>query len=74
MPLDITSRNETICKLPSDLKWSHIVGAGMLGGIGFTMSIFIANLAFSNNAAEINTAKMAILVASSLAGILGYLC
>ena len=62
-----------LCKLPSDLKWSHIVGAGMLGGIGFTMSIFIANLAFSNNAAEINTAKMAILGASAIAGILGYL-
>lgn len=62
-----------LCKLPSDLKWSHIVGAGMLGGIGFTMSIFIANLAFSNNAAEINTAKMAILIASTLAGIMGYL-
>lgn len=62
-----------ICKLPSDLKWSHIAGAGMLGGIGFTMSIFIANLAFSNNASEINSAKMAILVASTLAGIIGYL-
>ena len=62
-----------ICKLPSDLKWSHIFGAGMLGGIGFTMSIFIANLAFSNNAAAINVAKMAILGASSIAGILGYL-
>ena len=62
-----------ICKLPADLKWSHIAGAGMLGGIGFTMSIFIANLAFSNNAAEINAAKMAILGASSIAGILGYL-
>ncbi|MGH8110104.1 MAG: Na+/H+ antiporter NhaA [Arenimonas sp.] len=61
-----------LCKLPSDLKWSHIIGAGMLGGIGFTMSIFISNLAFSNNAAEINAAKMAILGASSVAGILGY--
>lgn len=62
-----------LCKLPSDLKWSHIIGAGMLGGIGFTMSIFIANLAFSNNAEEINTAKMAILGASFIAGIIGYL-
>lgn len=62
-----------ICKLPSDLKWSHIVGAGMLGGIGFTMSIFITNLAFSNNTAEINSAKMAILGASAIAGIIGYL-
>jgi NhaA family Na+:H+ antiporter len=30
-----------ICTLPKDLKWSNILGAGMLGGIGFTMSIFI---------------------------------
>lgn len=44
----------------------------MLGGIGFTMSIFIANLAFSGQPAAISASKMAILVASSLAGILGY--
>ncbi len=62
-----------LCRLPSDLGWSHIVGAGLLGGIGFTMSIFIANLAFVGQPAEINASKMAILVASSLAGILGYL-
>jgi NhaA family Na+:H+ antiporter len=35
-----------ICTLPKDLKWSNILGAGMLGGIGFTMSIFITLLAF----------------------------
>ncbi|MEI6184014.1 MAG: Na+/H+ antiporter NhaA, partial [Bacteroidota bacterium] len=36
-----------ICALPTDLKWKHILGAGMLGGIGFTMSIFITLLAFN---------------------------
>ena len=61
-----------LCKLPSGLTWRHIIGAGMLGGIGFTMSIFIANLAFAGQPAEITSSKMAILVASSLAGILGY--
>lgn len=61
-----------ICKLPADLGWSHIVGAGLLAGIGFTMSIFIANLAFANKAAEVDGAKMAILAASVLAGVLGY--
>ena len=36
-----------ICRLPLDLNWRHIFGAGLLGGIGFTMSIFITNLAFA---------------------------
>ena len=62
-----------ICRLPSDLKWSHMIGAGILGGIGFTMSIFITNLAFSGNPETINASKMAILLASLAAGILGFL-
>ena len=62
-----------LCRLPSDLKWRHIFGAGILGGIGFTMSIFIANLAFPGNSEVINAAKMAILLASLSAGILGFL-
>jgi NhaA family Na+:H+ antiporter len=62
-----------ICKLPLDLNWKHIFGAGLLGGIGFTMSIFIANLAFPGNAAEINGSKMAILLASLIAGTCGFL-
>jgi hypothetical protein len=62
-----------ICQLPSDLKWSHVVGAGILGGIGFTMSIFIANLAFSADPQTINASKMAILLASLVAGVLGFL-
>jgi Na+:H+ antiporter, NhaA family len=62
-----------ICRLPSDLNWRHILGAGVLGGIGFTMSIFITNLAFTENAEAINASKMAILVASLTAGVLGFL-
>lgn len=61
-----------ICKLPLDLNWRQIFGAGLLGGIGFTMSIFITNLAFAENAVEINGSKMAILLASCVAGTLGY--
>lgn len=61
-----------VCQLPADLRWPHIMGAGLLGGIGFTMSIFITNLAFAGNAATINEAKMAILLASLSAGVLGY--
>lgn len=60
-----------ICRLPLDLNWRHIFGAGFLGGIGFTMSIFITNLAFAGNAAEINGSKMAILAASLAAGTSG---
>jgi len=62
-----------LSRLPSDLNWRHISGAGILGGIGFTMSIFIANLAFAGNAEAINAAKMAILVASVTAGAGGFL-
>ncbi len=62
-----------ICKLPSDLTWKHIAGAGMLAGIGFTMSIFIANLAFEGSAAQIDASKISILLASCVSGLVGYL-
>ena len=62
-----------ICRLPLDLNWKHIFGAGILGGIGFTMSIFIANLAFAANPLEINGSKMAILLASMIAGTIGFI-
>ena len=61
-----------ICRLPIDLRWRHVFGAGLLGGIGFTMSIFITNLAFTGQADVINASKMAILFASLSAGILGF--
>lgn len=62
-----------LCRLPPDLSWRHIFGAGILGGIGFTMSIFITHLAFAGNAETINASKMAILAASLAAGIAGFL-
>lgn len=62
-----------ICRLPADVKWSHMIGAGILGGIGFTMSIFIANLAFPEDQDAINASKMAILLASTAAGVFGFL-
>jgi Na+:H+ antiporter, NhaA family len=61
-----------ICTLPYRVRWQHILGAGMLGGIGFTMSIFITNLAFVGNIEAINTSKIAILLSSALAGLIGY--
>jgi NhaA family Na+:H+ antiporter len=63
-----------ICTLPKDLKWPTIIGAGMLGGIGFTMSIFITLLAFKNGGEEVIThSKIAILTASFIAGTVGFL-
>ena len=62
-----------ICHLPPDLRWGHVIGAGIIGGIGFTMSIFITNLAFAGNAEIINASKMAILLASLAAGTVGFL-
>lgn len=59
------------CALPKKLKWKHIIGVGFLGGIGFTMSIFITLLAF-DDAEIINNSKIAILIASLLAGTIGF--
>jgi NhaA family Na+:H+ antiporter len=59
------------CRLPFGLRWKHILGAGLLGGIGFTMSIFITLLAFGDEK-MIADAKIAILTASLLAGISGF--
>lgn len=62
-----------ISKRPLDLGWKHIFGAGLLGGMGFTMSIFIANLAFPGDLYHIDSSKMAIVLASFVAGLSGYL-
>jgi Na+:H+ antiporter, NhaA family len=61
-----------LCRLPLDLAWRHVLGAGLLGGIGFTMSIFITNLAFAGRPELINASKMAILAASLVAGVIGF--
>lgn len=60
-----------LCSLPNDLRWNNIVGAGFLGGIGFTMSIFITILAF-DDIHIINNSKIAILIASVVAGTIGF--
>jgi len=61
-----------LCQLPDELNWKSIVGVGFLGGIGFTMSIFIALLAFDNEDL-INNSKLVILISSLTAGLLGFL-
>jgi len=60
-----------LCVLPSDLKWKNILAVGFLGGIGFTMSIFITLLAFDSEA-MVNSSKIAIILASLIAGVIGY--
>jgi NhaA family Na+:H+ antiporter len=57
--------------LPEGSNWKTILGAGFLGGIGFTMSIFISLLAFSDQKV-INNSKIMILIASLIAGIIGF--
>jgi NhaA family Na+:H+ antiporter len=61
-----------ICSLPGGVRMKHILGVGFLGGIGFTMSIFITLLAFNDPALH-NISKMAILAGSFISGITGYL-
>lgn len=61
-----------LASLPSKANWKHIFGLGLLAGIGFTMSIFIALLSFSNPDYQ-TEAKFSILAASVIAGIAGYL-
>ena len=60
-----------VCRLPANLNWRVIFGTGILAGIGFTMSIFITNLAFTGQPELINASKMAILLGSVTAGVLG---
>jgi NhaA family Na+:H+ antiporter len=60
-----------IAKLPNKVNWKHIFGLGLLAGIGFTMSVFIALLSFNSIEYQIQ-AKFAIIVSSVLAGISGY--
>lgn len=61
-----------IGSLPEGSNWRHIIGVALLGGIGFTMSLFISGLAFKNQE-FVDQAKYGILIASILAGILGSL-
>lgn len=61
-----------LAELPAGVRWGHVAGAGLLGGVGFTMSIFVANLAFTDPA-HVAEAKVAVLIASLVAGMAGYL-
>lgn len=60
-----------LAPLPAGVRWAHMVGAGLLAGVGFTMSLFIAGLGFGEGSELLNNAKLAILAASILAGSAG---
>jgi len=57
--------------LPAGVTWRHVHGAGWLGGIGFTMSLFVAGLAFADPAL-LDIAKLGVLGASVVAGLIGF--
>lgn len=59
-----------LCSLPSGMGWGHMLLVGLLAGIGFTMAIFIATLAF-DDAALLNAAKLGVLAASAVAAVVG---
>ncbi len=61
-----------LSELSRDLSWKHIIAAGFLGGIGFTMSFFITFLAF-DNAEIVQSSKISILLSSLVAGTVGFL-
>ena len=61
-----------VCKLPSDISWAQYYGLSLVTGIGFTMSLFIGSLAFTDPEYQ-TSVRLGVLIASLLAGILGYL-
>jgi NhaA family Na+:H+ antiporter len=62
-----------LADLPNEVNFTQVIGIALLAGVGFTMSIFIANLAFFGNAQLLNSAKVGILAGSLIAGFAGYL-
>ena len=61
-----------ICKLPSDITWMQYYGLSLVTGIGFTMSLFIGSLAFTDPEYQ-TSVRLGVLIASFFAGVLGYL-
>jgi NhaA family Na+:H+ antiporter len=61
-----------LAELPEGIGWRHVYGVGWLAGIGFTMSLFISDLAFSDDAL-VGTAKLGILAASLISGVVGWM-
>lgn len=62
-----------IATLPQGSNFRQIIGVAILAGVGFTMSIFVANLAFTDNLVLIDSSKVGIILGSVVSGIIGYL-
>lgn len=62
-----------LAELPEDVNYFQIIGISILAGVGFTMSIFIANLAFSGSPTYMDSAKVGIIAGSAISGIVGYI-
>ncbi len=62
-----------IAALPDGINYRQIIGVAILAGVGFTMSIFVANLAFAGNSVFIDSSKVGILIGSVVSGIVGYM-
>ncbi len=61
-----------LARLPARMRWSHMIGIGLVAGIGFTMSIFITALAFGDRTLQ-DTSKLAVLIGSAISGVLGFI-
>ena len=59
-------------QIPADVNFKQIIGVSFIAGIGFTMAIFIASLAFASTPEYISSAKIGILLGSFIAAIIGY--
>jgi len=68
----VTNRMKLI-ELPKDITKWHIVGVSFLAGIGFTMAIFVGNLAFTDNHIYIDSAKIGILIGSLISALIGFI-
>lgn len=68
----LLAKKAKLVEVPSDIGLRQIIGVGFLAGIGFTMAIFIANLAFANNPVFIDSAKIGILIGSTISALIGY--
>jgi NhaA family Na+:H+ antiporter len=62
-----------IAEYPRGTTWKHFFGAGFLGGIGFTMSIFITVLAFESSPEVVAASKISVLMTSVIAGLVGFM-
>ena len=62
-----------IAEMPSNSNWIKLYGVGVLTGIGFTMSLFVGNLAFAENNQYMDGVKIGVLTGSLLSSIMGYI-